>query len=920
MTVTNEPAKTPADVPDASHDIFHQRRHPLDPILAPKSVALIGATENVGSVGRTMMENLTAKGFQGKLYPINPKRATVLGVKAYPNITALPESVDLAVVVTPATSVPGIISECVDAHIPGAIIISAGFKETGPSGVALEQQVLAHARRGNMRIIGPNCLGVMTPHLGFNATFASCIARPGNVGFISQSGALCTAILDWSNREKVGFSSFVSIGSMLDVGWGDLIDYLGDDPRTKSIVIYMESIGDARAFLSAAREVALTKPIIVIKAGRCEAASKAAASHTGSLTGSDEALDAAFRRTGVLRVNTISELFDMVEVLVKQPRPKGPKLTIITNAGGPGVLATDMLIGTGGQLAEVSDSTKTALNEILPTHWSHSNPIDVLGDAGPDRYAKTIEVAAKDPNSDGILVVLTPQAMTDPTATAEKLRPYAHLAGKPILASWMGGPEVEPGKAILNDAQIPTYEFPDTAAAAFNYMWKYTYNLRGLYETPALTAESDPSATRPDVALRIIQEARTSGRTILTEAESKQILKAYNIPTVETHVAENEDDAVQWAEKLGYPVVVKLHSYTLTHKTDVGGVKLNLRDAQAVRKAFREILAAVTDKAGKEHFQGVAVQPMIDRDGYEIIIGSSLDPQFGPILLFGSGGQLVEIYRDRALALPPLNATLATRLMEQTQIYKAFKGVRGRKPCDLKALEQLLVRFSHLVVQQPWIKEIDINPLMVSAERQIALDARVILHGPEMKEEDLPRSAIRPYPIQYSSAWKMKEGSGVTIRPIRPEDEPAMVEFHKTLSERSVYQRYFGMLKLEQRIAHERLTRICYNDYDREIALVADHVNAQTLQHEILGVCRLSRVRGHNDAEFAMVVSNEWQNRGLGSEMLARVIQIGRDEKMNRISAHILLDNHEMQHVCEKLGFKIHHNIKENACTAEIKL
>ncbi len=418
------PSKMAAAIPlvtDEAHDIFRMRRHPLEPIFAPRSVALIGATENPGSVGRTMMLNLGTHAFGGKVYPINPKRATVLGAKAYPSIKDVPEPIDLAVVVTPAATVPGIISDCADLGIPGAIIISAGFKEAGPGGVALEQQVMAHARRGRMRIIGPNCLGVMAPHIGFNATFASAIARPGNVGFISQSGALCTGILDWSYRENVGFSSFVSIGSMLDVGWGDLIDYLGDDPRTKSIVIYMESIGDARSFLSAAREVALTKPIVVIKAGRTEAASKAAASHTGSLTGSDEALDAAFRRCGVLRVNTISELFDMVEVLVKQPRPKGPRLTIVTNAGGPGVLATDMLITGGGQLAEVSEETMTALNEILPAHWSHANPVDVLGDASPERYAKAIEIVAKDPNSDGLLVILTPQAMSDPTGTAEIL-------------------------------------------------------------------------------------------------------------------------------------------------------------------------------------------------------------------------------------------------------------------------------------------------------------------------------------------------------------------------------------------------------------------------------------------------------------------------------------------------------------------
>src|SRR5262245_12031659 len=461
----------------SAHDILRQvREHPLDPIFSPKVIAVIGATETAGSVGRTVFQNLGRGGFEGTVYPVHPTRSSVLCVKAYPNIAAVPEKVDLAAIITPAPSVPGIIRECAAVGVSGAIIISAGFKETGSGGAELEQRVLTEAHRGKMRLIGPNCLGVMVPHSGLNATFASTIAKPGNVGFLSQSGALCTAILDWSLREYVGFSAFVSIGSMLDVNWGDLIYYLGDDPHTKSIVIYMESIGDARAFLSAAREVALTKPIIVLKAGCTEAAAKAAASHTGSLTGSDEALRAAFRRAGVLRVETIAELFDMAEVLAKQSRPRGPRLAIVTNAGGPGVLATDMLVRSGGQVPEPSAQTLAAFNQLLPAHWSHNNPIDILGDAGPDRYAKAVEVAAADPDTDGLLVILTPQAMTDPTGTAERLKPFAKFDSKPLLACWMGGPEVEAGKNTLNAAGIPTYEYPDTASRAFYYMWRYSHN------------------------------------------------------------------------------------------------------------------------------------------------------------------------------------------------------------------------------------------------------------------------------------------------------------------------------------------------------------------------------------------------------------------------------------------------------------
>src|SRR5688572_30100324 len=586
---------------DRAHDVLRTERQPLDAIFAPHNVAVIGATETANSVGRTVLWNLISHPFGGTVFPVNPKRPSVLGIKAYPNVGSVPEKVDLAVVVTPAPAVPGIIGECADAGVKGAIVISAGFKELGPPGVELERGVLENARRGRIRLIGPNCLGVMNPLTGLNATFAKGMARPGNVAFISQSGALLTAVLDWSFKEQVGFSAFCSVGSMLDVGWGDLIDYFGNDPRTHAILFYMESIGDARSFLSAAREVALTKPIIVIKAGRTEAAAKAAASHTGSLTGSDEVLTAAFRRVGVLRVENISDLFYMAEVLAKQPRPAGPRLTILTNAGGPGVLATDALIEAGGELAQLAPQTVEALNKLLPPHWSRSNPVDILGDAGPDRYAKALEIAAADPNSDGLLVILTPQDMTDPTQTAEALKPYARAeatAGKPVLASWMGGPDVAAGEAILNRAGIPTFGFPDTAARAFYYMWRYTDSLRGLYETPASHAADGAPALARAEAFELITAARREGRTLLDEVESKRLLAAYDIPTVPTAVATSETQAVELAGSFGYPVVLKIYSRTITHKTDVGGVKLNLGDDAAVKKAYQEIRHSVADKAG----------------------------------------------------------------------------------------------------------------------------------------------------------------------------------------------------------------------------------------------------------------------------------------------------------------------------------
>ncbi len=880
------------------------QKHGLDAMFAPSSVAVVGATDRPGTVGRTVLENLL-HAFQGQVYAVNSKREKVLGLKAYKSVGDLPQPVDLAVVATPAATVPQLIGECVDAGAKSAVVISAGFKERGAEGVVLEQKIREQLQRGSMRLIGPNCLGIMNPVIGLNATFAKDAPRAGSVAFLSQSGALLTAILDWSHREEVGFSAIVSTGSMLDVGWGDLIYHFGDDPYTKSILLYMESVGDARSFLSAAREVALTKPIIVIKAGRSQQASRAAASHTGALTGSDEVLDAAFRRSGVLRVHNIADLFYMAEVLGRQPRPKGPRLTILTNAGGPAVLATDSLVANGGELAELSPESLRRLDEFLPAHWSHNNPIDVLGDADSERYARALEIASQDPNSDGLLVILAPQGMTDSLQIAERLIPYAKETGKPVLASWMGGNSIAAGEAALNSAGIPTFSYPDTAARAFTYMWRYTYNLRGLYETPALTEHPELASASRDQVHQIIRQARDHGRTLLTELESKQVLSLYGIPTVETRVAHSEEEAARIASEIGFPVVLKVFSETITHKTDVGGVQLSLQDEAAVRSAYRAIGSSVLEKAGPDQFSGVTVQPMVKLDGYELILGSSVDPQFGPVILFGSGGQLVEVYRDRALGLPPLNTTLAQRMMEQTRVLTALKGVRGRKPVNLAALEQLLVRFSELVLEQRWIAEIDINPLLASPKHLLALDARIVLHGPAVTLDQLPKPAIRAYPLQYVSSWTMKDGNPVTIRPIRPEDEPLMVKFHETLSDRSVYLRYFCSLSLSRRVEHERLLRICFGDYDREMALVAERAAPGTGERQIMAVGRLNKLHAGNEAEVAVLVSDQYQRLGLGNELLHRVIQVARDEKLSRVSAEMMPDNIAMQIITKRIGFRV---------------
>ena len=870
----------------------------LEPMFRPHTVAVIGATEKPASVGRTLLRNLLDQPFGATIFPINPHRGNVLGIRCYPSIRSIGEPVDLAIVVTPANSVPEVLEECEAAEVRAAVVISAGFSETGAAGRERESRIHEVLSHGHMRLIGPNCLGIMNPRTGLNATFAQSNALPGNIAFLSQSGALCTAILDWSRRENVGFSGFVSVGSMLDVSWGDLIYHFGDDPYTTSILIYMESIGDSRSFLSAAREVSLRKPIIVIKPGQSEAARKAAASHTGAITGADEVFEAAFRRAGILRVASISELFDMAEVLSKQPRPRGPRLAVVTNAGGLGVLATDALLGNGGQLAELSPDTNEALNEFLPEAWSHSNPIDTLGDSGPELYVKALEIAAADPNCDAVLSILAPQGMTEPEKSAILLSKAAESINKPLLASWMGGARMQLAANVLNEAKIPTFEYPDAAARIFAYMWRYSSYLQALYEAAEFTGDLPQDGPRRVAA--IIAEAQRKNRNILTEHESKQILAAYELPTTPSKIALSADDAVKAAEDIGYPVVLKLHSETVTHKSDRGGVILNLADANAVRAAFARIEAAF---ASDSSFHGVTVQPMISAAGYELILGSSTDPQFGPVMVFGLGGQLVEVMRDRAHALPPLTTTLARRMMENTRIFQALKGVRGRAAVNLEKLEELLVRFSELVIENPRIADIEINPLLAGADGIVALDARVILHPAGIPDSDLPRPAIRPYPTQYVSQWQSNDGTSFTLRPIRPDDESLLVDFHHQLSETSVYMRFFLPLKLDFRVSHERLFTKCFIDYDREIALVAEYNDEQGARR-LAGVARLIRKHSDNNAEVAFLIADKFQNRGLGTHLLDRMIDIARKEGLSGLEGATLSDNYGMKDLFARAGFR----------------
>ncbi|MCI5051811.1 MAG: GNAT family N-acetyltransferase [Simkaniaceae bacterium] len=874
---------------DPSQGFINFPPQSMDAFFHPKSIAIIGATEKQNSVGRTIVTNLINSEFEGTVHLINPKRTELFKRKTSKSISET-EGVDLAVIVTPAKTVPGLVKECVKAKVKACTIISAGFKELGAPGIALENEILEAIKDSPMRIIGPNCLGVMNPIINMNATFAADMANPGNIAFISQSGAMCTSVLDWSLKEGVGFSAFVSIGSMVDVNWGDLIKYFARDPHTESILIYMESVGDARAFLSAARWFSLSKPIILIKAGKTDAAAKAAASHTGSLAGSDDAFQAAVNRAGILRVETISQLFDMAATLSKQPRPEGPNLTLITNAGGPAVLATDTAVFSGATMTDIEEGTEKALSAFLPEAWSHSNPVDILGDAGPETYAKSIEIVSKDVNTDGILVILTPQDMTDPTKTAQAIAPYATL-GKPILASWMGGKVIDEGFDILMQAGIPCFEYPDQAAEIFAMMYRHNQELKALYETPAIAH----CQSEPKLVDQIIDKARAEGRTLLTELESKEVLSAYEIPIVQTVFAETKEAATAAADKMGYPVVCKLHSETITHKTDVGGVKLNLKSKEEVAAAFDQIQKSVTELKGAEHFGGVTVQQMVSLEGYELILGSSCDPQFGPVILFGTGGQLVEIYKDRALALPPLNATLAHQLISQTKIFEALKGTRGRDPIDIKQLETIVMNFSELVSNHKWIAECDINPILASPGQLIALDGRIVLHE---IESEIPKSAIRPYPSQYVTEHTLKDGTKITLRPIKPEDEKAMTLFHKELSEESVRNNYFEFLSFDERTAHSRLVQICNVDFGQNIRMIA-----QTPEGKIIGVSALLRIDASNEGEFRLVIVDHMQGKGLGRLFMENLISISREEGFKVMHGLILNENHHLIELCKKLDF-----------------
>jgi acetyltransferase len=862
----------------------------------PQTIALIGATDKQGSIGSTVMQNLLLSKDR-KVFAINPKRKTVMGVECFKSLADITEEIDLAVIATPAQMVPDALRDCAKTSLQGAVIVSSGFKEIGEEGKKLEDEISKIRSAHGMRIVGPNCLGIIRPTINLNASFLDVQPEAGNIAFISQSGALGTAILDWGMTAHIGFSMFASLGSMLDIDFGDLIDYLGDDPYTRSILIYMEGIGNARKFMSAARGFARNKPIIILKPGKFTESAKAALSHTGSMAGDDEVYDAAFRRAGVVRINGTGDLFNTAEVLDSRHLPKGRRLAIVTNAGGVGVMATDAIIDLGGQLAVLSEKTIATLDKTLPSFWSRGNPVDVLGDAPIERYVTAMSQCLQDPGVDAILMIYTPQGPADPVELAKATAQLAEKAGKPILATWMGGRKLEAAKDVLIHNNVPTYVTPEEAVKTYMYMYKYGRNLELLYETPEELPidQSPPKNNLKALINRVLKE----GRTILSEVESKRFLAAYGITTFNTYTATNIDEVVNTANSIGYPVVIKILSPDITHKTDVGGVAVGINSEEALRTEYATMMDIVGRRAPQATITGVTVQKMLQKIDYELILGAKRDNDFGSVIVFGLGGIGAEIMKSIGIGLPPLNQTLARRLVEDSGISKMLQGYRGKMPTDMKLLEQMIGNFSNLIIDFPEIVEMDINPVGISKGKPYALDARIIIDKTGFDTaQQYPHLVMTPYPRRYVATWRLTDGQEITLRPIRPEDEPLEYELLTTLSEKSMRQRFFQPI---MGISHEMLVRFCNIDYDREMAIAA--VVREGEKRKIIGIGRLVIEPGTRDGEFATLVHDNYQGKGLGYKLMDVLIGIAQDKNLNCIYGIVLSDNERMLGATKKLGF-----------------
>ncbi|HEY8353940.1 MAG TPA: bifunctional acetate--CoA ligase family protein/GNAT family N-acetyltransferase [Methylophilaceae bacterium] len=873
-------------------------QHQLKSLFAPQSVAVFGASDRPDSVGQIVFHNML-QGFQGRLYPINPKHREIQGVKAYASLDQVTEPVELAVIATPAVTVPEIIEQCGRHQVKAAIIITAGFGEIGASGKALERRVLDNAQRYGVRLIGPNCLGVMRPEIGLNATFNKGSANIGNLAFVSQSGALCTAILDWAKANDVGFSSVVSLGSSLDIDFGEILDYLISDVSTHSILLYIEGIRDARSFMSGIRAAARVKPVILVKVGRHAVGSRAAMSHTASLVGSDDAFDAAVRRAGVVRVHTIKQLFSAARGLSCGFQPTGNRLAIVTNGGGPGVMATDRAADLGLEIVDLSPQTMERLDKVLPPTWSRGNPVDIIGDAQADRYRHAVQACLEDPQVDGVLTILTPQAMTRPLEVASAMIELSDRYSKPFLACWMGGTQVDSSRKAFTRARKPSFRTPEPAVEVFSYLSTYYQNQKLLMQVPGpLSHHVEPDI---DGARMIIESALQERRKVLNEVESKALLAAFHIPVAKTLVAHSPAEALLIAEQLGFPVVMKINSPDITHKSDAGGVKLNLANAQAVRAAYHEIIENVQNYRPDARIEGVSIQPMVIKpNGRELMIGVAQDPVFGPMITFGAGGTTVEVMGDYSVMLPPLNRLLVKDMIQRTRISKMLGEFRNMPPADMEALESVLLRVSEMACELPMLMEMDINPLIVDESGVVAADARVMVELRQPGADRYAHMAIHPYPSHLVTDWQLADGTSLIIRPIRPEDAELEQEFVRNLSEES---RYFRFMNSVQELSEAMLVRFTQIDYSREMALVAV---TEEGGHEVeLGVTRYIINPDGESCDFALVIADHMRGKGLGHKLMTALMDAARSRGLKRIRGEVLKDNSRMLKLMTRLNFSI---------------
>ncbi len=883
----------------------------LDKLFHPEAIAVIGASEQPGRIGTALMGNLIRGGFTGRLLPVNPKYPQIMGLPVASSVGQLDAVVDLALVAVPIHQVPEVIEQCAAVRIKTAIVISSGGKEIGESGLMIEERIQKAAMAGGIRILGPNCLGVMVPGSKLNASFTADMPNAGNLAFVSQSGGICTAILDMSFQAGIGFSHFVSIGSMLDIDFGDMIDYLGRDPAAKSILLYVEQLSNIRKFMSAARAVSRIKPIIVLKAGSSTAGAKVASSHTGALAGEDAIYDAAFRRAGVIRVGTIEELFDSAELTAKQPRPTGPHLVVMTNGGGPGVMAVDALARHGLEPAVLGAASLGALNEILPPHWSRQNPVDILGDATVDRYGQVMEILSREGDLHGLMVIFLPQALTDPLSVAKEL--VQHLKGRPfpIFAVWMGGRDVAGAVQFLNDAGIATYATPERAVHAFATLVQHTRNLELLKEIPPRSQRQlffDRAKAKEIVASSDCLEGG-----FLSELRSKELLSAYGIHVNPTGTADSSEAAVSMAEELGWPVTLKVLSPDITHKTEAGGVHLDLRDGGEVRAAYAGIMAGAKHFNENARIEGVTVQPYLARPDFELLLGIKRDVLFGPVLVFGSGGVYTELIGDRALGLPPLNGQLIRRLVEETRIAKILTGYRNRVAVDMVALQTMLLQLSQLAIDIPEIAELDMNPVLVKNGIPVVVDARILLRLSPLSSP--LHLAISPYPVQYEVCTTTRSGLRLAIRPIQPEDAELFVELFKTLSPTSVYYRFFRHMKS---LTPELLAMLTQVDYDRHLALVALDLSASP--EKMLGVARVIADPDLSHTEFSIMVGDPWQGQGVGAALLLHLLRAAKKQGVEKVWGTVLRENTQMQHLGKKAGFTMKFNSEEGAYDLTIDL